>query len=126
MKVHLFKEWRMWKSLFKVCFRDNTSMTLGVVQLRSSFYWDMVSHRRVFGAQHFEKVWIFGPLKMRPLHWLKMSGTTHPLMWYHIPEEWRLHDFYILNGEEERVFVSLNGEDHEQKMKLNNYLHTFA
>jgi hypothetical protein len=63
MKVHLFKEWRMWKHPFKVCFRDKISMILGRVELRSSFFWDMVSRRWLIGVQHLEKVWIFGPLK---------------------------------------------------------------
>jgi len=60
MKVQLFKEWRTWKYSLKICFRDKICMTVGVVQLRSSFFWGMMSHRWLIGIQHLEKVWIFG------------------------------------------------------------------
>jgi hypothetical protein len=43
--------------------------------------------------------WASWPLNMRPLHFLEILGTSHPVTMHHIPEKWRpqLHYFKSLN-----------------------------
>jgi len=93
-------------------------MRLGAGQLRSSFFWDMVSHCWLIGVQHLEKVWIFGPTTL-------LRNVTH-----HSPSDESPHSRSMKTPRflcfKSRTFLSLNGENHEQAVKLNNYLHTFA
>ena len=91
MKVQLFKEWRTWKCPLKICFRDKIfgSGTVEVFILLGYDVTSLVDWCPTFGEN--VDIW---PLEMRPLHCCRTSDTIHPVTRHHIPEKWRLHDFY--------------------------------
>jgi hypothetical protein len=99
MKVQLFKEWTTWKYPLKICFRDKICMTMGVVQLRSSFFWGIAG----WLVSNIWRKCGYLAIEMRPLRCCHIFDTTQPVTRHHIPGKWRLYDFYILNQEEGNI-----------------------
>jgi hypothetical protein len=46
-------------------------------------------HQQKLQTQQLHSSWTSQLLKVRELHDLEKSGTSHPVMWCHIPEEWK-------------------------------------
>lgn len=66
-----------WKWLFEV----SVFLGYGTVSLADWCQW---SHLQ--GSKWSRTLWAFWPLKVRPLHWCKMSGTIYPEKWCHNPD----------------------------------------